>query len=111
MTQPLPPASESGKSARHSAIRTGDRVLAFEAGTGERHPLVLDGTGTRKHKGLGVLDPDRWAGQPWGTRLRIGDKDVALLPPTLADLTATAARKAAVILPKDASRITFELGV
>ncbi|HJQ93522.1 MAG TPA: hypothetical protein VJ874_04470 [Candidatus Thermoplasmatota archaeon] len=94
-----------------AAIAKGDRVLAFDVGSGERHLLVLDGTGTRKHKGLGILDPDRWAGQPWGTRLRIGDKDVVLLRPTLADLAATIARKAAIILPKDASRILFELGV
>ena len=103
--------SESGKPAVDSAIAMGDRVLALELGTGERHLLVLDGTGARKHKGLGILDPDRWAGQPWGTRLRIGDKDVVLLRPTLADLAATLARKAAIILPKDASRILFELGV
>jgi tRNA (adenine57-N1/adenine58-N1)-methyltransferase catalytic subunit len=107
---PSPP-TESGKSTGDPGIRTGDRVLAFEVATLERHLLVLDGTGTRKHKGLGILDPDRWAGQPWGTRLRIGDKEVALLRPTLADLTATVARKAAVILPKDASRIVFELGI
>ncbi|HJQ93569.1 MAG TPA: hypothetical protein VJ874_04705, partial [Candidatus Thermoplasmatota archaeon] len=49
-----------------AAIAKGDRVLAFDVGSGERHLLVLDGTGTRKHKGLGILDPDRWAGQPWG---------------------------------------------
>ncbi|MFA5943029.1 MAG: tRNA (adenine-N1)-methyltransferase [Candidatus Thermoplasmatota archaeon] len=94
-----------------ATIGKADRVLAFEVNTGERHLLVLDGTGTRKHKGLGILDPDRWVGQPWGTRVRIGDKDLALLRPTLADLTATIARKAQVILPKDASRILFELGI
>lgn len=103
--------SAPAKSASDPGIGKGDRVVAFEAGTGERHLLVLDGSGTRKHKGLGILDPDRWAGQPWGTRLRIGDKDLVLLRPTLADLAATLARKAQVILPKDASRILFELGV
>ncbi|HUR25047.1 MAG TPA: hypothetical protein VM327_03415 [Candidatus Thermoplasmatota archaeon] len=102
---------ESGKSVRDSSIREGDRVLALDVGTGERHLLVVDGTGTRKHKGLGILDPDRWSGQPWGARLRIGDKDIVLLRPTMADLAATIARKAAIILPKDASRILFELGI
>jgi tRNA (adenine57-N1/adenine58-N1)-methyltransferase catalytic subunit len=113
--KPIPMPStvtpESASSGAHPVIRTGDRVLAFEAATGDRHLLALDGSGTRKHKGLGILDPDRWAGQPWGTRLRIGDKDVVLLRPTLADLAATIARKAQVILPKDASRMLFELGI
>lgn len=107
---PSPP-TESGKSIGNPTIGMGDRVVAFEPATGERHLLLLDGSGTRKHKGLGILDPDRWVGQAWGARLRIGDKDIALLRPTLADLTATIARKAAVIVPKDVSRILFELGL
>lgn len=92
-------------------IQAGDRIVVLEAATGWRHLLVADGAGARKHKGLGVVDPGKWVGQPWGTRLRVADKDVALLRPTLADLAATIARKAQVILPKDASRIVFELGV
>ena len=105
------PASQSSASVDLQRIRLGDRVVAFEVATAFRHLLVCDGAGARKHKGLGVVDPGRWVGQPWGTRLRLGDKDVALLRPTLADLGATVARKAQVILPKDASRILFELGL
>jgi tRNA (adenine57-N1/adenine58-N1)-methyltransferase catalytic subunit len=97
--------------SRPTTIQGGDRVIAFEARTGFRHLLVADGTGARRHKGLGVVDPDKWVGQAWGTALRVADKDIVLLRPTLADLTATLARKAQVILPKDASRIVFELGV
>jgi tRNA (adenine57-N1/adenine58-N1)-methyltransferase len=92
-------------------VRPGDRVIAFEAGTGFRHLLVADAHGARKHKGLGIVDPGKWVGSPWGTRLKVADKDVVLLRPTLSDLTATIARKAQVILPKDASRILFELGI
>lgn len=92
-------------------VRPGDRVIAFEAGTGFRHLLVADAGGARKHKGLGIVDPGKWVGSPWGTRLKVADKDVVLLRPTLSDLTATIARKAQVILPKDASRILFELGI
>jgi tRNA (adenine57-N1/adenine58-N1)-methyltransferase len=97
--------------ARASTVQPGDRVVAFESDTGWRHLLCLDDGGARKHKGLGVIDPGKWAGQPWGARLRIGDKDIALLRPTLSDLVATLARKAQVILPKDSSRILFELGI
>lgn len=93
------------------AIAPGDRVLAYEAQTGERHLLALDGGGARKHRGLGVVDPGRWAGLPWGARVELAGKPVALLRPTLADLAATLARKAQVILPKDASRLLFELGL
>ena len=94
-----------------AAIQKGDRVLALEPATGDRHLLVVDGKGTRKERGLGIVDPDRLAGQPWGAHLRLGAKDVVLLRPNLADLAATLERKAQIILPKDASRILFELGV
>lgn len=97
--------------AASSAIAKGDRVLAFEPDTGERHLLVVDGKGTRKQKGLGIVDPDRLAGHAWGSQLKLGAKDVVLLRPNLADLAATLERKAQIILPKDASRILFELGV
>ena len=98
-------------SARPAAIAKGDRVLAFDADTGDRYLVVPDGKGTRKEKGLGIIDPDRLVGQAWGTTLAFGAKRVTLLRPTVADLAATLQRKAQVILPKDASRILFELGV
>src|SRR5688572_17712168 len=107
-SKPPPPSAGPG---RDPLIADGDRVIAFERDTGFRHLLVADAGGARKHKGLGIVDPGRWIGSAWGTRLRVADKEVVLLRPTLPDLTATIARKAQVILPKDASRILFELGV
>ena len=112
----IPPAAARTRPAHDAsgptaAIAAGDRVVAFEVATGFRHLLVCDGGGARKHKGLGVIDPGRWVGQSWGSRLRVGDKDLVLLRPQLTDLVATLARKAQVILPKDASRILFELGI
>lgn len=109
MASPTTPGWQSGPAA--PAIAKGDRVLAFDPGTGDKWLLQVDGKGTRKEKGLGIVDPDRLAGQPWGTRLKLGAKDVVVLRPTLADLAATLERKAQIILPKDASRILFELGV
>lgn len=92
-------------------IQKGERIVALDPATGDRWLLAADGKGTRKEKGLGIVDPDRLAGQPWGARLKLGAKDVVLLRPTLADLAATLERKAQIILPKDASRILFELGL
>lgn len=104
---------ESGSSQAHPAnpIAKGDRVLALDPANGDRWLLVVDGKGTRKEKGLGIVDPDRLAGMAYGTALKFGAKDVVLLRPTVADLAATLERKAQIILPKDASRILFELGV
>ncbi len=106
-------AAPSGQSAANlvNPIQKGDRIIAFDPATGDRWLLAADGKGTRKEKGLGIVDPDRLAGQAWGTRLKLGAKDVVLLRPNLADLAATLERKAQIILPKDASRILFELGV
>ena len=96
---------------RTDAIHAGDRILALDPATGDRYLLELDGKGHRKEKGLGVVDPGSVLGLPWGTALTLGAKHVVLLQPTLPDLIATLRRKAQIILPKDASRIVFELGV
>ncbi len=97
--------------ARAAAIQSGDRVLLLEPETGHTHLVVPDGKGTRKQRGIGVFDPDRLVGQPYGARVTVGAKAVVLLRPSLADLTGTLERKAQIILPKDASRILYELGV
>jgi len=96
---------------RASAIQPGDRVLLLDAATGDRYLLHLDGKGARLERGLGVVDPGRLAGLAYGTVTPVGAKTVALLRPALPDLVATLRRKAQVILPKDASRIAFELGI
>lgn len=104
-------ASSTAAPPAAPTVRAGDRFIALEPDTGQRYLLVADGKGTRKEKGLGVFDPDRLVGKPYGVPLAVGAKQVVLLGPTVADLAATVARKAQVILPKDASRILFELGI
>lgn len=97
--------------ATEPVIRPGDRVLALEPATARRWLLRLDGGHARKVPGLGVLDPNRFAGQAWGSRAEAAGKSLVLLRPTVADLHATVRRKAQIIGAKDASRIVFELGV
>ncbi|MGB0652006.1 MAG: tRNA (adenine-N1)-methyltransferase [Thermoplasmatota archaeon] len=92
-------------------IAAGDRILAFDPANGHRWLLIADGGGARKEKGLGIVDPDRLVGEPWGAALQVGAKHVLLLPPTLPDLGRTLRRKAQIITPKDASRIVYELGL
>lgn len=94
-----------------ATIQAGDRVLLLEPATGRRHLVHLDGGGARKDKGLGVFDPARLEGTPWGGAVQMAGKDLIALRPTLPDLIATLRRKAQIIQPKDASRIAFELGV
>lgn len=91
-------------------LAAGDRVLLLEAETGRRWLVVLDGQGARKQKGLGAFDPARLEGMDWGDETTVAGKTVVLLRPTLPDLHATLRRKAQIIGPKDASRITYELG-
>ena len=110
------PTASTAPHARDAArpsmtVQAGDRVLALEPDTGQSYLLHCDGKGTRKEKGLGIIDPDRLVGQPYGTVLQLGAKQVAILRPALADLIATIQRKAQIITPKDASRIVLELGI
>ena len=94
-----------------TTVQPGDRILLLEPETGEVHLVHADGKGARKQRGLGVFDPARLVGLAWGARAQVGAKQVVVLRPSAADLAATIQRKAQVILPKDASRIAFELGV
>lgn len=92
-------------------LEAGDRFIALEADTAFSHLLHADGAGTRKHKGLGIVDPDRLVGTAYGTTLMLGAKRVTILRPSLGDLVETLQRKAQIITPKDSSRILFELGI
>ncbi len=103
----LPAASVHGE----RAVVPDERFILLEPDTGYSYLVHADGKGARKHKGLGVFDPDRLVGTPYGTVLKVGAKDVAVLRPTASDLASTIARKAQIITPKDASRIVFELGI
>jgi tRNA (adenine57-N1/adenine58-N1)-methyltransferase len=94
-----------------ATVARGDRVVLVEPETGFVHLVHCDGKGTRKQRGLGVLDPDRLVGVAFGDVVQAGAKRVAVVPPSLPDLAATLARKAQIITPKDASRIVYELGV
>ncbi len=96
--------------APDSVIAAGDRVIAFDGEAGHKWLLQLDGGGARKIKGLGVVDPGRLAGTPWGASVAMGAKTVTLWPPRTPDLVATLRRKAQIIQPKDGARILFELG-
>lgn len=91
-------------------VAMGDRVLLLEPDTERVHLVVAEGP-VRKERGLGVVDPTRLVGTPWGHVVAFGAKTVAVLRPAVTDLAATLERKAQIILPKDASRIVYELGI
>ncbi len=91
-------------------IQDGDRAIFLEPESGRRW-LVDITQGALKHRGLGVFDPGRFIGEPWGHACQVAGKDLVIVKPTLPDLVATVRRKAAIILPKDTSRIVFELGI
>ncbi len=101
----------TASAGRSDTVRSGDRVALVEPDTGYVHLVHLDGKGARKQRGLGVHDPGKLAGLAYGTPLMQGAKNVVVVRLTLTDLAATVPRKAQIILPKDASRIVFELGL
>ena len=104
-------AATKGHHLAASTVAAGDRLLLLELETGHRFLVHADGKGARKERGLGVFDPGRLVGNAYGSLAKIGAKTLAVLRPTPADLAATIQRKAQIILPKDASRIAFELGL
>jgi len=102
---------EASASPRPADVAAGDRVLLLEPTTGRRWLVHLDGGGARKEKGLGVFDPARLVALGYGATADVNGKRLVVLRPRLPDLTATVRRKAQIIVPKDLSRIVFELGL
>lgn len=90
-------------------VAPGD-LVALADDEGARVLLRAQG-GAQKVRGLGVLAPERLAGLAWGARLEHGSKAWRILKPGIADVAAGLARKAQVVLPKDASRILYECDV
>lgn len=90
-------------------VGAGDLVaLADEEG---QRVLVRAQGGAQKVKGVGILAGERLVGLRWGASFPHGSKTFRLLRPGIGDLTAGLARKAQIVLPKDASRILFECDV
>ncbi|HWG91750.1 MAG TPA: tRNA (adenine-N1)-methyltransferase [Candidatus Thermoplasmatota archaeon] len=94
-------------------IAPGD-LVAFADNQGHR-VLVRAGTPGKpdfqKIPHLGVLDLSRVAGVEWGSEFAHGGKSYRLIRPTTPDLLKGFARKAQIIMAKDASRILYECGV
>lgn len=92
-----------------TAVAAGD-LVALVDGQGTRTILQAAG-GPQKVKGIGILSGERLVGLPWGGRLEHGSQSLRIVRPGIADLHAGIARKAQIVLPKDASRILYECDV
>lgn len=73
--------------------------------------LVRARGGPEKVRGVGILAGERLKGLAWGARYEHGSSHYRLVKPSIADITTALARKAQIILPKDASRILFECDI
>lgn len=95
-----------------SVIAPGDLVALVDPDGGRVLVRAGDAPGAvQKIANLGVVDLGKLAGLPWGSVFSFANKRFHLIPPTTPDLLKGFARKAQVILPKDASRIVFECGL
>lgn len=73
--------------------------------------LVRARGGAEKVRGVGILAGERLVGHAWGASFEHGSTHYRLLKPSVTDITTALARKAQIILPKDASRILYECDV
>lgn len=85
-------------------------LVALATEEGERILVRASGS-AQKIKGIGVFAGEKLAGMRWGSKLEHGSKNFRLLKPGITDLTTGIARKAQIILPKDAARILFDCDV
>lgn len=90
-------------------VQKGD-LVALATAEGAR-VLVRAQGGPQKVKGVGILAGEKLVGHAWGARLEHGAQQYRILRPSIGDITAGLARKAQIVLPKDAARILFECDV
>lgn len=90
-------------------VGQGDLVCLADA-AGDRH-LVRAEPGAAKIPGFGVLDLGVLVDLEWGTPIAFGSRAYHVLPPTVDDRVATIERKAQIVIPKDAARIVWHLGL
>jgi tRNA (adenine57-N1/adenine58-N1)-methyltransferase len=86
------------------------RPILIMGDRGEKH-LVLPGNGMKQVSGLGVVDTDRLALLPAGSRTEIAGKNFLILGATLPDLLECLKRGAQIILPKDSAQIVMACGI
>lgn len=92
-----------------STVRPEDTVVLLGSG-GERYVVQVRDE-TRRVGGLGVVPLQDLIGRTWGERVKLGFKEYLILAPILSDHLRALERGPQIILPKDAARIVFELGL
>lgn len=65
----------------------------------------------RKIKGFGVIEPKKFIGIRYGTKIKINQKNVWVLKPSSFDRWASLRRKAQIILPKDSAHIIINCSI
>lgn len=88
-------------------ISRGELVALADA-EGGRFLVRADGP-AQKLRGVGIIAPEKLVGMEWGSTLVHGSASYRLLRPSIGDVAGALARKAQIILPKDASRILYEV--
>ena len=87
------------------------QTIALRAEDGSTHLLTLE-SGSRKVKGLGVIDPLlTLSGKSPGETIRLGVRTFTILPPRLPELIGGMKRTAQTISAKDAGFFITRLGI
>lgn len=86
-----------------------DVVLLRVVGTSRVHPLRL--APGKVATPFGVLDAEALIGRAYGSKHRIGEAELVMLPLSNEDIFRLIRRKAQVITPKDAARIIFHTSI
>lgn len=60
-----------------------------------------------KIKGLGVINTSMLEGKEFGDRVKIGEKEYTILPPSIQDMYSSLQRKSQIITAKDAAFIAY----
>jgi tRNA (adenine57-N1/adenine58-N1)-methyltransferase len=83
-------------------IKEGDIIVLKNQ---ERKHIVRVMGETKKIPGIGVYNTSQLIGERYGSAIRIGSKEYAILRPSIVDKIETLKREAQIILPKDSAVI------
>ena len=90
-------------------LQKGEAVVLVD-GRGKRYLVTLTGKSEAVPR-LGVIGTGQLEGAEEGSVLRVGAVQLTVLRPTATDLVASIARRAQIILPKDAAMIALHADV
>lgn len=104
MSTTVPTKTKNGE----PVIKKGDLIILKDL---EKKYIVRVTNEAKKIPGIGVYNTGQLIGKKYGTAVQIGNREYAIMKPSIVDKIETLKRKAQIILPKDSAAILMHCDI